>query len=37
MFREVCAQPECPSAVLLTATPNVVIVDEGAFPAVLVF
>jgi transcriptional regulator ATRX len=29
MFREVCAQPDSPSAVLLTATPNVVIVDEG--------
>jgi SNF2 family DNA or RNA helicase len=29
MFREVCSQPDSPSAVLLTATPNVVIVDEG--------
>jgi hypothetical protein len=29
MFREACAQPESPTAVLLTATPDVVVVDEG--------
>ena len=29
MFRESCAQPDSAIAVLLTATPDVVIVDEG--------
>ncbi len=29
MFRETCSQADSPSAVLLTATPDVVVVDEG--------